>query len=100
MSSAFPKGCGKMCAQKTPQIDYLVDSQGNNRMNFTGSFENIGRDFKTLCRKLGINNPNTVFLPSLRKVNHKSYRDAYNEETKKFVQQYHAPDIDEFKYTF
>jgi hypothetical protein len=97
MSSAFPKGAGKMCAQKIPQLEYMKDSEGKNRVDFIGKLEDIGKDFPKVCIQMGINSHR---LPHLKRGRHKPYRQAYNEETKQFVQRHHKSDIEAFGYTF
>lgn len=97
MSSAFPDNGKKYCAQRTSQVEWMIDSNGNIRPDFIGRFENLEQDYKRLCKYLGIG---AQKLGHQKKGNHKPYQDAYDEEMVEFVRQMHKVDIMEFGYEF
>jgi hypothetical protein len=84
-------------AQRTPQIDYMLDSNGVNRVHFIGKFENIKNDFGIICSLLNIDD---FELGYNRVSNHIPYRKAYDNEMKEFVAHYHKKDIEAFGYKF
>jgi chondroitin 4-sulfotransferase 11 len=81
-----------------PQYLFLTDKKGNLIPDFIGKFENINEDFKKACKKAGIENPPELPKknPSKRK---KDYKDYYDEETKKLVQERYRKDFELFGYS-
>lgn len=97
-----------------PQVDFLLDKDGQLLVDFVGRFENLQADFDTVCEKLGIpaerlsrrNSSNalensvsqTTFATANANSSH--YSSFYDEETRAFVAQYYAADIERFGYQF
>ena len=61
-------------------------------------FEHIQRDFNIVCEEIGIR---SIVLSHLNCVEHKPYREYYNDQTRKIVaDSIFSEDIDYFKYVF
>lgn len=97
MASAFPPDSGKKPAQTVPQVEYMLDSTGKNRVQFVGRFEQVQADYGKLCKKLKVKGSK---LPHSRKGKHNSYLQAYDQEMVDFVREHHALDIEKFGYDF
>ena len=80
-----------------PQVGWL--SEGKNMIvDFVGRFENIEKDFDSVCKKIKIVNTG---LPHLKKSERlKDYRGYYNEESRKIVGDFFKNDIELFNYEF
>lgn len=67
-------------------------------VNFVGKLENIDNDFNVICNRIGID----ANLPCLNKSekNKKSYRDYYDDQTKRIVGEIYSKDINLFEYSF
>lgn len=82
-----------------PHWHYIKDFNGNIAVDFIGKFENLSEDYKHVCNQLNLSH---AILP--HKIKSKgsniSYKDVYNEETKRIVAVYFKEDIDLFKYEF
>ena len=76
--------------------DFACDENGNVIVDFIGRFENLERDFRTICCRIGID----CELPHLNKTNHQDYRCYYTEETKEMVRDWARKDIEMFGYEF
>jgi chondroitin 4-sulfotransferase 11 len=79
-----------------PQHKFLINKFGMNHMDFVGRFENIDRDFKEICRNLGVQ----ISLPHDNKSPRKHYAAYYNDETRDIVAQAYKKDIELFGYQF
>lgn len=79
------------------QKDWITDGESNQIIDFVGRVENIQDDFNLICDSL---NRAHIELPHINQSTHKSYRDIYNETTRKLVASAYQKDIDYFKYTF
>jgi hypothetical protein len=83
------------------QYDWLCDESGKPLMDYVGKLESISEALEEIARRtnnrLGLKfqheNQNQRSPAS-------SYRDVYNERTKKIIAQRFEKDIDYFKYTF
>ena len=81
-----------------PQCEFLLDSNGQQLVDFIGKLENIEEDFRVVSERLG--------LPaiSLRHVNRsrakKHYSAYYNDELVELVGNLYAADIAKFNYEF
>ncbi len=83
---------------KSRQIDYLVNTQGEIGCDFIGRFESIDEDYQKLSDYLQIKLPElSVLNKSKRKSN---YQDFYNDKTKQLVADYFQKDIELLGYSF
>lgn len=69
----------------------------DGEVDFIGRFENLQKDYDTLCHQLNI--PIQI-LPIHNKSQHNYYRKYYDDETKKIIEQIYHVDISRFNYTF
>lgn len=80
-----------------PQIEFLEDENHDAiRIDYVGLYENIDGDFSYIARRIGVDR-------SLRRENistHKSYKEYYNETTRKIVGDVYWQDIERFGYDF
>lgn len=89
------------CAENppTPQMDYLMDSDGGMLADYVGRFENLTEDFATVAARLGID----AELPHLnRSVQRRSpiYREQYDDHARKTVEQILSKDIEGLGYEY
>ncbi len=81
------------------QLDYLIDLQGSQLVDFIGRYENLADDFREICRSIGITN---LQLPHKRKAKDrkKDYRSYYSNELAELVGNYFKRDIEALGYRF
>jgi len=79
------------------QYTLITDEEGRLIPDFIGKFENLNQDYKKVCEIMGIENP-----PKLSHINKtkkkKNYKEYYDKETKKLVQERYKKDFEMFKY--
>lgn len=75
----------------------IIDNNREILVDFVGRFENLNKDFKYICKELGVKN---IELPTLNSSKHKHYSEYYNNETKNIVADKFKDDIEYFNYTF
>ncbi len=79
-----------------PQVDYVNGLDGRQTVTFIGRFENLYRDWSTVCDGLGIVDD----LPHLNKSQSPDYRSYYTDRTRDIVAQWYIKDIEMFGYQF
>jgi len=79
-----------------PQIDWLVDSNGKNTIDFVGRFEKLDEDFASIAEVIGVEKK----LPHLNKSTSVQYHEHYSKESKEIVAAWFARDIETFGYSF
>ncbi len=89
--------------RKDKNLDRHFRSQSyfleNRKIDFIARFENLKEDYKKIMKKARVKNPPE--LPHKRKSKRKKdYRDYYDEETKKLVQERYKRDLELFDYKF
>lgn len=76
--------------------DMLCDENGELLVEFVWRFEDLERDFATLCKRLGVDVQLTIENAS----EHGPYRDYYTDRTRRIVERHFARDIERFGYEF
>ncbi len=72
---------------------------GKLLVDFVGRFENLEEDYKKICKKIGMK-PKDKLSSKNKSKNRKSYKDYYDEETKKLVRERYKRDFELFGYGF
>lgn len=75
----------------------LTDKKGSLIPDFIGKFENLEEDFRKICNKIGINNPEKLLHKNKSERNN-NYIEYYDEETKRMVYERYKKDFDIFAY--
>lgn len=81
-----------------PQLDFLIDENGEVKVDYIGRFENLQNDFNYICKRL---NSNSIKLPHKNKTSRKPYQEYY--KTQKCIDEVarkYKKDIEYFKYAF
>ena len=78
------------------QHDFISDAAGKILVDFVGKYENLCVDFKKVCDRLGLK----ADLPVMNQSKHESYRNYYDAETRKAVEEVYKKDIEAFGYEF
>ena len=81
---------------KIRQVELLLDRSGKIDVDFLGRFENLVEDFRVVCDRIGIESS----LPTLNKHAHKDYHEYYDDESRQFVRDHWANDIEALGYDF
>jgi len=79
------------------QKDFIFSQDGEQLVSFIGRYEELDRDFKHICMKVGV----SADLPQLnvsRKT--RSYKEYYDDRLVQMVREKYQPDIDLFDYRF
>ena len=79
-----------------PQVDYVLDNEGQRLVDFIGKFEDLEKDWKKIRRKIDI----MADLPHINKSEHKHYSFYYNKKTEEIVADAFKKDIEMFGYKF
>lgn len=84
---------GHLCSQ----YFYLINEKGDLIVDFVARFENLDHDLLFIKEKM--NFPG-LDLPHLMKTKHKDWRDYYNEDLRRLVEERYKKDLDIFSYKF
>ena len=79
-----------------PQYSWLSDSRGNIIVDNIIRFENLQAEFNSLLEKLDL----SATLPHVKKTERGHYRDYFDSDSMKAVENYFSVDIDYFGYSF
>jgi len=79
-----------------PQVDWIVDEEGNVIVDFIARFENLQSDFEAICRRLRLH----ASLPHLKSSGKGDYRGHYDNESIEVVRHWFQRDIALFGYQF
>lgn len=79
-----------------PQLDWLIDRNGEVLVEYILRFENLNDDFDTLCKKLG----KSAKLPHIKSTKRANYQDYYDNDTFRIVEKWFKKDIFKFEYKF
>ena len=81
------------------QISFIKDHKGKTIPDFIGKVERLEKDFKLICKKNEIKNCGNVGKENKTK-NRKNYREYYDAETKRLVEERYKQDFELFEYKF
>ena len=76
--------------------DFVTDEAGNIIVDFIGQYENIERDFETICNRIDI----VATLPHVNRSRHTHYATYYTERARREVERRFARDLEVFDYRF
>jgi chondroitin 4-sulfotransferase 11 len=79
-----------------PQADWISDEAGRRIVEFVGRFERLEEDFRTICRRIGVQ----AALPHEKASANRDYRRGYTPDAAEVVARRFARDIEEFGYAF
>ena len=84
--------------KRNRQLDWILDNDGNNMLDFIGKVENLDNDMKYAFKQIGLPEPKLVHT---NKSNHLPYMDVYDEQwmIDKVAERY-KDDIKYFDYEF
>ncbi len=74
-----------------PQTDYILDEQGNLAVDFVGRYENLAEDWKTICKKIGVD----VHLPIIGK---SDQRVEIDEHSRSILMELYRKDFEYLNY--
>lgn len=80
-----------------PQHQFILDQNGENLVDFIGSFENLQQDFDIICDKIGT--PRQRLSHKNQRIR-KHYSSYYNDEMRELVAKKYSKDIKYFGYKF
>ena len=79
------------------QYEFIADEEGELLVDFIGRFENLEKDFQSICKEFS---GSERCLPYTNTSRHAHYSAYYTEEIMKTVEQLFARDIEMFGYQF
>lgn len=80
----------------TCQTDYLTDIEGNRIVTFIGQYENLRKDWGTICQLIQV----PAFIIKTNFTKHEPYQTYYTDQTRDLVGERFQRDLDLFGYTF
>lgn len=81
-----------------PQVQWIKNASGEERVDFIGKFETLEEDSKRLCRILGL--PYRPLDHLNRSRPNKEYKSYYTPALREMVSEVYIEDIDRFQYCF
>jgi hypothetical protein len=91
-------GYGRTMINEMPGNTFdWISQDGQIIVDFVGRFEHFGRDWLTVCDRLGISPP---ALPHVNSTRRQPYREYYTDETRAIVEQRFRKIIETFGYEF
>ena len=84
--------------QRRPQVDWLVDKDGELLVDYVGRYETLNADFGFVCRKLGLEKPSLQHVHKTSAKQH--YSEAFSKKGIAFIDEYYKKDIELFGYRF
>jgi hypothetical protein len=78
------------------QAHFLCDGSGALLVDFVGRFERLEDDFRSVCKKIGVE----AELPHLNRSRRDTYRSYYTAATRELVARIDRRDIELFDYSF
>ena len=85
-------------AHKRNQIDFMLDPLGVNKMQYVLKFESLTEDFNRLCCDLNLDCTLDKRFGASGRVG--TYRQYYNDHSRRLVEAYFARDLSAFDYGF
>lgn len=79
------------------QLAYFTDLDGKILVDFVGRYENLNKDFDTVCRKMGLY---FELEHTNRSMHRRPYQEYYDATTKQIVQDRFGDFIEQFGYKF
>ena len=80
-----------------PQLDWITDSNDNVIVDFIGRFEDLDRDFATVCERIG---KPRLELPRENDLPRRDYHSYYDDKSAAIVARWYHKDIEHFEYQF
>lgn len=87
----------EIARNKRHQWPLLCSPEGQPLIQTVGRYENLQRDFKTICQHLGLTK---VTLPHVNHSRHRSYQDYYDDQLRAAVARHWRTDLNMFGYDF
>ena len=88
---------GRVASNKKLQKDFFADANGNIAVDYIGKVENLQKDIRFICDRVGIA---IKGAPHLNKSKHRDYRHYYSDYSAKLIADHYKEDIEHFNYRF
>ena len=82
-----------------PQVSYLCNDEGQEKVDFIGRFDRLSQDYERVCELLGFQNNSLPFLNKSRG-GKSHYSEFFSKQTRRLVEQRFASDIARFGFEF
>jgi len=79
-----------------PQSSFLLDESRGSLVDFVARYERLSLDWDFICERIGI----CTALPLRMRSYHRSYQDYYTADSRAWVAEIYAQDIEAFGYAF
>ena len=79
-----------------PQLDILIDAEGNFVPDIVIRFDTLREDFREVCKQIG----KPFHLPRMNSTSHRSLKEYTSQAQIDFVRRHFKKDIDFFSYQF